>query len=334
MRIRRFEAPTVQEALQKVRQDLGPLAVILYTKRVRRGGFFGWMGTEMAEVTAGVDATETEAPAARTQALAAAQAPGAALRSAAPRTLVAVAERPRPEVFQSELNDGKVLSGMVLSRPARPKASQDLHPELKRVLEQLLKNGVEEGVAQQAMSQANREILEKGYPRAGSLGALVSRVLGSMMRASGPIDALPGRCRVIAFIGPTGVGKTTSLVKLASQYSLIHQLKVALLTADTYRIGAVEQLRIYRDIIDIPFEAVNSADELSGALKRYADRDLIFFDTAGRSPQNRRQIADLKAFMEVAKPAETHLCVSATTKNADLLPSWGSSAWCPSTASW
>ena len=126
--------------------------------------------------------------------------------------------------------------------------------------------------------------------------------------------------RVIAFIGPTGVGKTTTLVKLASQYALVHQLKVALLTADTYRIGAVEQLRIYRDIMDIPFEAVSSPEELGPALRRYSDRDLIFFDTAGRSPQNKRQIQDLKAFLEAARPSETHLCVSATTKNADLMP--------------
>ena len=121
-------------------------------------------------------------------------------------------------------------------------------------------------------------------------------------------------------IGPTGVGKTTSLIKLASQFSLVHQMKVALLTADTYRIGAVEQLKIYRDIIDIPFEAVNTPEELANALKRYSDMDLIFFDTAGRSPQNKKQIQELRSFLDIAKPAETHLCVSATTKNSDLLP--------------
>jgi flagellar biosynthesis protein FlhF len=175
-------------------------------------------------------------------------------------------------------------------------------------------------VAQAALVPAQREIVEKGYPRAGTLGQLVSRSLAGQMKVAGPIEAIQGKPRVIAFVGPTGVGKTTTLVKLASQYALVHQMKVALLTADTYRIGAVEQLRIYRDIIDIPFEAVNSPEEVGPAVKRYADRDLIFFDTAGRSPQNRRQIQDLKAFLEAAKPSETHLCVSATTKNSDLLP--------------
>ena len=349
-----------------VRSEMGPDAVILYTKKLRRGGLFGFGGAEVAEVTAGVDALGEEAevlvrPASETQRQG---APGPGLFSGqaapgpagepqsrpsslggplpSPRAAQRQPARPRAalsaggsahsgprteeaagrrtEVFQSELNDGKVLAGVQITRSAPRRTGPDLHPELKRVLELLIKNGVEEAVAQGALIPAQREIVEKGYPRAGTLGQMVSRVLASQLRASGPVEAIAGKPRVIAFIGPTGVGKTTTLVKLASQYALVHQLKVALLTADTYRIGAVEQLRIYRDIMDIPFEAVSSPEDVQPALRRYADRDLIFFDTAGRSPQNQRQIRDLKAFLEAARPSETHLCVSATTKNADLLP--------------
>jgi flagellar biosynthesis protein FlhF len=356
MRIRKFEAPSVQEALQQVRQELGPDAVILYTRKLKRGGFLGLGSVEVAEVTAGVDlgpesnssgATPAyTGPAERAAALGSASLSLGAGRSSAgmgalrPKTAPgsvftpqpvpsASAQERRQDVFQSELNDGKVLAGVTLSRSAPRKTGPDLHPELRRVLDLLLKNGVEEAVAQNALAPAQREILERGYPRAGTLGQLVTRTLGSQLKVSGPIETTPGKARVIAFIGPTGVGKTTTLVKLASQYALVHQLKVALLTADTYRIGAVEQLRIYRDIIDIPFEAVSSPEEVGPALKRHADRDLIFFDTAGRSPQNRRQIQDLKAFMEAARPAETHLCVSATTKNADLMPIVGKFALVP-----
>jgi flagellar biosynthesis protein FlhF len=305
--------------------------VILYTKKLRKGGFFGLGGAEIAEVTAGVDLGPGESPSLQMAAPPSA-APRAPLRSPAapdPRPRQSAFRAPvqpsaapsnKAEVFQSELNDGKVLAGLQVVRSAPRKTGPDLHPELRRVMDLLVKNGVEEAVAQTALLPAQREIVEKGYPRAGTLGQLVNRTLAGQLRASGPVEAISGKPRVIAFIGPTGVGKTTTLVKLASQYALVHQLKVALLTADTYRIGAVEQLRIYRDIMDLPFEAVNSPEELAPALKRYADRDLIFFDTAGRSPQNRRQIQDLKAFLEVAKPSETHLCVSATTKNTDLLP--------------
>lgn len=332
MRISRYEAPSVQEALQKVRQELGPEAVILYTKKIRRGGFMGLGGSEVAEVTAGVDlGADTEVapaplggplpgPKAGPRPKVAAFGAPVASSLGGPAALPATATERRAEVFNSELNDGKVLGTATLTRAAPRRTGPELHPELKRVLELLLKNGVEEGVAQSALAPAQREIVEKGYPRAGTLGQLVSRTLAGQLKVSGPVEAIQGKPRVIAFVGPTGVGKTTTLVKLASQYALVHQMKVALLTADTYRIGAVEQLRIYRDIMDLPFEAVSSPEEMGPALKRYADRDLIFFDTAGRSPQNRRQIQDLKAFLEAARPSETHLCVSATTKNSDLMP--------------
>jgi len=312
----------MQEALQKVRQEMGPEAVILYTKKLRRGGFLGWGGGEVAEVTAGVDAPPEGNQAQAAGRMAASVSPTPVLRAplaVLPRVALGPPDR-RTEIFQSELNDGKVLAGIQFTRTLARRAGPDLHPELKRVFERLVHNGVEEAVAQTALQPVQREIMEKGYPRAGSLGQMVVRHLASQLKVSGPLEAVPGRCRVIAFIGPTGVGKTTTLVKLASQYALVHQMKVALLTADTYRIGAVEQLRIYRDIMDIPFEAVSSPEELGPALRRHSDRDLVFFDTAGRSPQNRRQIQDLKAFLEIAKPSETHLVVSATTKNADLLP--------------
>jgi len=342
MRIRRFEAHSVQEALQQVRSEFGPDAVILYTKKVRRGGFLGFGATEVAEITAGLD----DAPAAALQpALSGAKsfalpalAPAPARRgSARPSEAPSRPEhlRPKGDVFQSELNDGKVLSGALMARPAQAKkAASELHPELLRFEKQLLKNGVEPEVAAQLLKAVNKEINDKGYPRAGSLGELLAKFVAAGIKVSGPIETVPGKARVIAFIGPTGVGKTTNMVKLASQYALIHQMKVALLTADTYRIGAVEQLRIYRDIIDIPFEAVSTPAELKDALKRHADRDLVFFDTAGRSPQNRKQLQELRLFLEAAEPAEVHLVISATTITRTCFPSWASSAWCRSTAFW
>lgn len=331
MRIRRFEAASVQEALHKVRAELGPEAVILYTKKVRRGGFLGMGGSDVAEITAGLDDKAMEAaplmPAAQPQRSAVPTTSSGEGRSfplpPTPklRTRNPELEERKAEVFQSELNDGKVLSGAMVTRVVQPRrAPSELHPELQRFEKQLLKNGVEAAVAEQLLKAVNKEITDKGYPRAGSLGQLVNKFIAAAVKVSGPIETLPGKARLIALIGPTGVGKTTNLVKLASQYSLIHQMKVALITADTYRIGAVEQLRIYRDIIDIPFEAVNTPEELKGALRRYADRDLIFFDTAGRSPQNRKQLTELRAFLEAANPSEVHLVISATTKNEDLLP--------------
>ncbi len=348
MQIKRFEAPSVQEALSRVKRELGPEAVILYTKKVRKGGFLGLWASEQIEVTAGVDVPILEppqalAPAPRPSSRAALPAPAA--RSLPPKRLAPPAERPAPRmeqpapqpraereaereqrregVFQSELNEGKVLAGPNFGRAAEkasPAPDRRWHPEVLRFEKALLKAGCEADIVHRILDSVSSEITERGYPRSGSLVPMVQARLAALLKVSGPIEPVPGKPRVVAFIGPTGVGKTTTLVKLASQYSLLHQRRVGLITADTYRIGAVEQLRIYRDIIDIPFEAVSTPEELAASLNRMADRDLIFMDTAGRSPQNRAQIQDLRGFLEVAKPSETHLVISATTKNADLLP--------------
>lgn len=193
MRIRKFEASSVQEALQQVRQELGPDAVILYTRKIRRGGFLGLGSLELAEVTAGVDlGPETSANgttpaytglAERGAVLGAVQLATSTVRESPslPRTkpsfsrslvssATGLALERRQEIYQSELNDGKVLAGLSISRSAPRKTGPDLHPELRRVMDLMIKNGVEESVAQNALMPAQREIVEKGYPRAGTLG--------------------------------------------------------------------------------------------------------------------------------------------------------------------
>jgi flagellar biosynthesis protein FlhF len=347
MQIKRFEAPSVQEALQFVKRDLGPEAVILYTKRVKRGGFLGFLSSDMIEVTAGVDVPVLE-DTKKTPVLAPKNLiqkrpilkPEVQPEEKNRRETISVTLTPpmpspvrererererRDPVFNSELNEGKVMASMTQMKPSqsftvKAEKEKNWHPEVLRYEKALLKAGCEDDAIKRVLEQVNEEISERGYPRSGTLYPMIQQKLAAMLKVSGPIDCVPGKARVVAFIGPTGVGKTTTLVKLASQYSLVHQKRVALITADTYRIGAVEQLKIYRDIIDIPLEAVSTPDELDAVIKRMADRDLIFMDTAGRSPLNRPQIQDMRGFLEVAKPAETHLVISATTKNGDLLP--------------
>ncbi|MES2200805.1 MAG: flagellar biosynthesis protein FlhF [candidate division FCPU426 bacterium] len=327
MRILRFEAPTVHEALQRVRLELGPEAVVLYTKKVRRGGLFGLMGHWVAEITAGLDdapGSFQHSPPRRSEPESAGER-GSQPEESRESAPVAVAEASpvwsrRQAVFQSELNDGKVLSGFSMLRQPPQKKAGDLHPEMERLRKDLDSKGVDPEIAERLLTAVGLEFPDKNSLKPGDLDAAMKTAIASLLKVSGPIKTSPGTAKVIAFIGPTGVGKTTNLVKLASQYALINRLKVAMLTADTYRIGAVEQLKIYRDIIDIPFEPVATAGELREAIRRHSDCDLIFFDTAGRSPQNKTQLQELRAILEAAAPAEVHLVISATTKHADLLP--------------
>lgn len=128
--------------------------------------------------------------------------------------------------------------------------------------------------------------------------------------------------KVVAFIGPTGVGKTTTIAKVASHYAVEEKKKIALLTADTYRIAAAEQLRTYANILEVPFRVIYTEDELQSAVADFKEYDYIFLDTIGHSYQNEEQITNMKNMLEAAKEvAETQvfLVLSATTKYRDLL---------------
>jgi flagellar biosynthesis protein FlhF len=131
-----------------------------------------------------------------------------------------------------------------------------------------------------------------------------------------------GKTRVVFFIGPTGVGKTTTIAKIASRYKVEQDNRVALITADTYRIAATEQLRVYANILDVPMSVVYSSEELNDAIEKLQECDLIFVDTAGFSHRNETQREDIKNLiqnMDERWDKEVYLVLSATTKYKDLL---------------
>jgi flagellar biosynthesis protein FlhF len=128
-----------------------------------------------------------------------------------------------------------------------------------------------------------------------------------------------GRPRTIAFVGPTGVGKTTTLAKIAATMTLREGIRVGLVTADTYRIAAVDQLRTYADILGLRLEVASDPSEMRAALDRCSDLDAVLIDTPGRSQNDADRIADLRALIDAARPHETHLVLSGTAAERVLL---------------
>ncbi|MGI8978385.1 MAG: hypothetical protein ACR2FY_04080 [Pirellulaceae bacterium] len=138
------------------------------------------------------------------------------------------------------------------------------------------------------------------------------RKLEQEICVSGPIRVGGGRPKVVAFVGPTGVGKTTSIAKLAAQYAFQQKCSVGLITVDTFRIAAVEQLRTYAEIMDLPLEVASSPREVGEAMARLGDLDLILMDTAGRSPRDEARMAGLRLLLAEAGVDEVVLVLSAT----------------------
>ena len=191
---------------------------------------------------------------------------------------------------------------------------------IKMIYTTLLENEVNEKYANQVMDE-----IEKVMHNGNSVDYILSTVYQKMILKLGqpsPIEFSQKGPKVIFFIGPTGVGKTTTIAKIASKYKVEKGKKVAFLSADTYRIAATEQLRVYANILDAPMDIVYSAEELNDAVEKFAEYDLVFIDTAGFSHKNASQCEDMKnliAGLDEAYEKEVYLVLSATTKYRDLL---------------
>lgn len=372
----------------KVRAELGRDAVILHSKKFRRGGAFGLFGRQMFEVIAAVEVagegaasrplakaagaalespsagfvastavTETAVAPAAVQAVTAglAAAPGnvvervsfdrrenAGARVVRPEVKIGamrvpvegnaepdavpllVRTRPQPDEI-AETGVAKELAGLrhmiheLSTQVAARDSEVSVAPGWEALRRTLLEAEVDSRYVDQVEERVFRECRAEDLEKPASVAAAVRRYfLEHFLVERRASDHRPCGRRVVALVGPTGVGKTTTVAKLAARYSLFENQSVGLLTVDTYRIAAVDQLRTYADIINLPVEVAFSPDEVPQALARLSDRDVVLMDTAGRSPKNEMQMSELVEFLRVAQPAEIHLVLSATTKPCDL----------------
>lgn len=295
--IRKYQAKTITEALAMVRADLGRDAVIVQTRKVNKKVLGVW-GREMVEVWASdnPDLENLRRPQTTTP---------------APAPSITREQPSRIEQLENEIQNLKAMIAQ-LARQGVAVVSDSIPssvPTENRWTSLLMEAEVETSIA--------RELLQSAPENALSESALQSLVAERLM-TSGPITLKEGQPKVVMLVGPTGVGKTTTIAKLAAQYALLQRRRVGLITIDTYRIAAVEQLRTYSQIIDVPIRVVYSSNELPSAVREFSSMDVVFVDTAGRSQRNSMQIGELKACCERLSDCEVHLVLSSTTKTHDL----------------
>lgn len=282
--------------MAQVKNDLGRDAVILHTRRFRKGGIFGFFAKEIVEVMAAVDT---------------------------PIAATVVAKAPEP--LKTTIEDGAKITALQLELANMRKTLEQVlckmpQPEkkLSPLYNLLVKNDVEADIAQNLMQGLPDENSLIGSSPSIVRQLLIDRLCNYFKKVEGiTIPSTGGK--IVALIGPTGVGKTTTIAKLAANFAIKEGQKVAMITADTYRIAAVEQLKTYADIIGVPIDIVYSANELKAALYRHRDKNLVLIDTAGRSPHHQYQLGELQELLAVNPYIETHLVMSTTTKYKDAL---------------
>lgn len=327
MRVKRFVGSNLQEAILKVKTEMGREAIILHTRKFKEGGVLGFFAREVVEVTAAIDDFPV-------QAVAAGQSAGSAPVAAIPlppRPISAPAPSPVSHSFlepdapdpENELKEIKTMMNQMMENINHFKGIST-HPKLVQRANQLLnKHEVEEKLAVKIINS----LIEKATPSElkdiKAVRFYMEEGIRQSLRLPQPITFKSGGGQqVIALVGPTGVGKTTTIAKLAATLSLLERKEIALVTIDTYRIAAVEQLKTYAQIIGIPIEVVFTPEALREAIAKHRDKDLIFLDTAGRSPKNTAHLSELNMFLEAGSPTDIFLVLSASTRYQDMLDAY------------
>jgi flagellar biosynthesis protein FlhF len=221
------------------------------------------------------------------------------------------------KMLESLLNHPPLhAAGPSEASPEAAPACEAVVPEAYREFHaQLLRQDVEEDIAAELMDQLRLSLAGMEQPDSKVIADRLCDLIASRIHVAAPetpTTAPTGRPWVIALIGPTGVGKTTTLAKLAANYKLRNNCRVGLVTLDTYRIAAVEQLRTYAEIIEVPLRTVQSAGDLHQAVHGMPDVDVVLIDTAGRSQNDQPRLNELRAMIAAAGADEVHLLISAT----------------------
>ena len=345
MIIKKFTGKTENDAVEAAKKELGDGVVIMNVKSVKRKGIFGLFGSKQIEVTVALEEENVQTP------VKASVAKSNSAEQTAPRSAVNLTSQPtNTDSLEKKLDSLRVLLESQMQKAeeeqksvrakedaeaeeaaeesrkheAEKVADVETNPEqdkfIRLLYNTMLDNEVDEKYVNQILEDIDKS-KKPNMPFDYMLGNIYQKMILKFGKSVGITPAENGP-KVVMFIGPTGVGKTTTIAKIASSYSMEEKKRVALLTADTYRIAAAEQLRTYANILEVPFRVIYTEEDFVNAVSDFKEFDYIFVDTMGHSHQNDEQVEKTKALLEAIKDKAENQCflvLSAATKYRDLI---------------
>ncbi|GKU78643.1 flagellar biosynthesis protein FlhF [Paenibacillus sp. L3-i20] len=334
MRVKRYVVNALPEAVTMIRTELGKDAVILESKEIRVGGFMGMFGKKKMEVIAAVETgaqrnTETSQrkPSAEVNAVVE-QILQTAQRSS--NTAVMEPQQVLPVITTASSSDKRVereqfiideirdLREYMVKLTRQQKDASLLSDSLQALKERLLGQEMEQDLVEKLIDTLleDQRQTERIFEQ-NEVWLNASQIIESWLEPYSRAQ-LSSEARVLHFVGPTGVGKTTTIAKLAAEQTIKLGKKVGFITSDTYRIAAVDQLRTYANILNVPLEVVFSPMDLPKAHKQLEGRDLILMDTAGRNFRSELHVSEVNSLLQTNEPSETILVLSLTGKTTDM----------------
>ncbi|MBS4198973.1 flagellar biosynthesis protein FlhF [Bacillus sp. FJAT-49732] len=313
MNIKKIIAPTMTEAMKKVKAELGENAVILNSKVIFRGGFLGLFRKKSIEVIAALDEQPIHHPHTRKN-----------------------NNRKKPNNGTTEVqthsstqklkhNETDILSKIAELKSelkAMKNSNQVSYNQYPEIIQKYLFKLQEQDVNETYVLKIGDALLEKwrNSEKEPSDSELFQWCETLLIDHLGHVNfnGISYESKFINFVGPTGVGKTTTIAKLAAEAVLEHKKKVALITTDTYRIAAIDQLKTYAQLLNIPVEIVYEGQDFRSAVNKYNDYDVVLIDTAGRNYQEKQYIHDLQALFGDETNIATYLVLSVSMKEKDI----------------
>jgi flagellar biosynthesis protein FlhF len=342
VKIKKFTAPTELEAIEKIRQELGTEALVINVRKTQPRGLFAFLRKPAVEVTAAYDdgsdkevledlaRAESQAKIAATPQAAAVAAKNSDFESMANAAQLEAQIAEKDDRIKM-LSDMLLTTGDMLSRAQSQMSVARQSPvERERIYQNnllqifydtLVQNQVSPHIAQEILDDLDNDQLKSKL----DINFIVKVVYNSLVKLIGSPSGLlaepsKGNPQKFAFIGPTGVGKTTTIAKLTADLCLNRGMDVGLITADTYRIAAIEQLKTYGDILGIEVGVAYKPEDLEQSIDDNKNIcDIILIDTAGRSHKNVENLAELSEFIKIVPDVEVFLVLSLTTKYEDML---------------